>query len=110
MHVGYVDRSGTDGILAIGWGSGTAEFPYLVDPLAALKARVAKDGSKTQLTVSLNNTDLEAAKKAASGKSVALVFIYSNGGEGYLTVEGNAGDRNDLKAWHGGDEASLIRL
>ena len=24
------------------------------------------------------------------------------GSEGYLTVEGNAGDRNDLQAWHGG--------
>ncbi len=32
-----------------------------------------------------------------------MVFITSDSGEGYLTVEGNPGDRNDLYAWHGGD-------
>jgi len=37
------------------------------------------------------------------GKDVAFVFITSNSGEGYITVEGNAGDRNNLQAWHNGD-------
>ncbi|KAG8952575.1 hypothetical protein FRC03_012069 [Tulasnella sp. 419] len=60
-----------------------------------------KDGSA--VTSSLNDTDLTAAKAAAAGKSVALVFINADSGEGYLTVDGNAGDRNDLKAWHNGD-------
>ncbi len=32
-----------------------------------------------------------------------MVFITSDSGEGYLTVEGNPGDRNNLYAWHGGD-------
>ena len=27
---GCVDRSCDDGVLAVGWGSGTAEFPYLI--------------------------------------------------------------------------------
>ncbi|KAG5221410.1 glycoside hydrolase family protein [Salix suchowensis] len=31
------------------------------------------------------------------------VLAQANSGEGYITVEGNAGDRNDLKAWHNGD-------
>lgn len=28
--------------------------------------------------------------------------------EGYITVEGNAGDRNDLSAWHNGVRGSFI--
>jgi len=35
-----------------------------------------------------------------------LMQIPVDGGEGYITVEGHAGDRNDLKAWHGGVSAS----
>lgn len=34
---------------------------------------------------------------------MALVFISADSGEGYITVEGNAGDRNDLNAWHSGN-------
>ncbi|KAF9454903.1 glycoside hydrolase family 3 protein [Macrolepiota fuliginosa MF-IS2] len=98
---GYSDRSGNDGVLAMGWGSGTAEFPYLIDPLQAIKARAQTDG--TTVTSSLSDTDLNAAATAASGKDVALVFITADSGEAYLTVEGNVGDRNDLKAWHSGD-------
>jgi beta-glucosidase len=35
-------------------------------------------------------------------KDVAIVFITANSGEGYITVGGNVGDRNDLNAWNGG--------
>ena len=36
-------------------------------------------------------------------ESFALYNISDAGSsEGYLTVEGNAGDRNDLSAWHSG--------
>lgn len=28
--------------------------------------------------------------------------------EGYITVEGNAGDRNNLSAWHGGVGANKV--
>ena len=34
---------------------------------------------------------------------VALVFINSDSGEEYITVDGNQGDRNNLTAWHNGD-------
>lgn len=34
---------------------------------------------------------------------MALVFINSDSGEGYITVDGNAGDRNNITAWHNGD-------
>ncbi|KAG6850321.1 hypothetical protein H0H93_014896 [Arthromyces matolae] len=117
---GYTDRAGDDGVLAMGWGSGTAQFPYLTTPLDAIAARANTTG--TIVASSLSDTDLNAAANVASGKAVAIVFITADSGEGYLTVEGlinslrtstfihdqikssgNAGDRNDLQAWHGGD-------
>ncbi|KAJ6582804.1 glycoside hydrolase family 3 protein [Mycena sp. CBHHK59/15] len=98
---GYSNRAGDDGVLAMGWGSGTANFPYLITPLDAIMARAAQDGSTVFST--LSDTDLAAAATVASGKDVALVFITADSGEGGGLVEGNAGDRNDLQAWHSGD-------
>ncbi|KAF7364847.1 Glycoside hydrolase family 3 protein [Mycena venus] len=92
---------GDDGVLAMGWGSGTGTFPYLINPLDAITARAAQDG--TTVTSSLSDTDLAAAAAVASGKDVALVFITADSGEGSALIEGNAGDRNDLQAWHNGD-------
>ncbi|TFK30639.1 cellulose-binding beta-glucosidase [Coprinopsis marcescibilis] len=99
---GCSDRGCNDGVLAQGWGSGTAEYPYLSNPLDAITARARTYGGT--VSSSLSDTNLNAAQTTASGKDVAI-FVYStaDSGEGYITVEGNAGDRNDLKAWHGGD-------
>ncbi|KAK0233415.1 glycoside hydrolase family 3 protein [Armillaria fumosa] len=98
---GYSDRGGNDGVLAMGWGSGTANFPYLVAPLDALTTKAST--TETKVSSSTSDTDLNAAANAAAGKDVAIVFITADSGEGYITVEGNFGDRNDLLAWHGGD-------
>jgi len=106
----------------MGWGSGTTEFPYLVDPLSAISNHADADG--TTVKTSISDSDLVAAAAAAAGVEVAVVFVNTNSGEGYITgtlifiwttnvdlsmiiVEGNAGDRNDLYVWHGGD--ALIR-
>ncbi|CAG7851633.1 Probable beta-glucosidase L; AltName: Full=Beta-D-glucoside glucohydrolase L; AltName: Full=Cellobiase L; AltName: Full=Gentiobiase L; Flags: Precursor [Serendipita indica DSM 11827] len=96
------DRGCNNGTLAQGWGSGTVEYPYLVDPLSAITARAKQDG--TVVSSSLSDTDLAAAAATAKGKDAAIVFITADSGEGYITVEGNQGDRNDLFAWHGGDD------
>ncbi|KAJ7491335.1 beta-glucosidase [Mycena galericulata] len=98
---GYTDRGGDDGVLGLGWGSGTVNFPYLICPLDAITSRSATDG--TVVTSSTSDTNLNGAKNAAAGKDIAFVFITADSGEGYITVEGNAGDRNDLSAWHSGD-------
>ncbi|TFY82692.1 hypothetical protein EWM64_g1318 [Hericium alpestre] len=98
---GYTDRGGDDGVLAMGWGSGTDDFPYLITPLDAITNRSKSDG--TTVSSSLSDSDLNAAASTASGKDVAFVFITADSGEGYITVEGNAGDRNDLSAWHNGN-------
>ncbi|KAL2059938.1 hypothetical protein VTL71DRAFT_10093 [Oculimacula yallundae] len=95
-----VDRGCNEGTLAMGWGSGTAEFPYLISPLEAIKAQASKDG--TTVTSSPNDTPSSGAS-AASAAATALVFINSDAGEEYITVEGNKGDRINLDPWHGGN-------
>ncbi|GAQ05883.1 probable beta-glucosidase L [Aspergillus lentulus] len=95
------DRGCNNGTLAMGWGSGTAEFPYLVGPLDAIQKRAAADGTKI---VPSTTNDPTAGASAAAAAETAIVFINSDSGEGYITVEGNQGDRNNLDPWHNGNE------
>jgi len=90
------------GTLSMGYGSGTANYPYLVSPVAALRAQAAADG--TALTNVEGNWDLAAARAAAAGAEAALVFASATAGENFITIDGNAGDRNNLTLWNGGDE------
>lgn len=87
--------------LAMGWGSGTANFPYLVSPITALTKQAASD--HTTLKNVSNNFDMAAIAKAATGAHAAIVFVNSDSGEDYITVDGNQGDRNNLTAWGNGD-------
>ncbi|KAL1952086.1 hypothetical protein VTO73DRAFT_1235 [Trametes versicolor] len=95
------DHSCNDGVLAVGWGSGTASFPYLTAPLDAIQAKAKADG--TSVSTWTFSDDVNLSANAAKGKQAALVFITADSGEAQYTVEGNAGDRNDLQAWHNGD-------
>lgn len=83
----------------------TANFPYLITPLDAITNRSKADN--TSVSSTLSDSDLDAAANIATGKNIAFVFITADSGEGGYIVEGNAGDRSDLKAWHGG--VSFIR-
>jgi beta-glucosidase len=98
----YPDRAGLDGVLGQGWGSGTADYPYLISPLEAIQTHARQD--HTSLSWFLEDYDLQAAGHAALNKEVAIVFIAATAGEEYLTVDGNVGDRKNLTAWHQGDE------
>jgi len=81
------------------WGSGTAEYPYLIAPADAIKTQASKDGTK----IVTSATDSTSAGASAAGQAdTAIVFITADSGEGYITVEGNAGDRNNLDPWHSG--------
>ncbi|KAG9217670.1 hypothetical protein CCMSSC00406_0003641 [Pleurotus cornucopiae] len=97
----FSDQGGVDGVLAMGWGSGTANFTYLVSPYEAISARARKD--HTTLSWIFDDFNLARAGNMAIGRSAALVFLNSDSGEGYITVDGNEGDRRNLTAWHGGD-------
>ncbi|KAI0293191.1 glycoside hydrolase family 3 protein [Multifurca ochricompacta] len=97
----FSDQGGVDGTLAMGWGSGTAWFTYLISPYEALQARARKD--HTSFSWYFDDFNLVGAANAAVQKDVAIVFVQSDSGEEYITVDGNVGDRNNLTAWHNGD-------
>ncbi|KAF8460874.1 glycoside hydrolase family 3 protein [Russula ochroleuca] len=90
----FSDQGGVDGVLAIGWGSGTAWFTYKISPYEAFQARARAD--HTSFSWFFDDFNLVGAATAAVQKD-------SDSGEGYITVDGNAGDRNNLTAWLNGD-------
>jgi beta-glucosidase-like glycosyl hydrolase len=91
------DQGCDKGTLGMGWGSGTARYPYLDSPIDGLKARGARH--------TFYNTDSFPSSATVAPGEVALVFINADSGENYITVENNPGDRTSagLKAWHNGD-------
>ncbi|KAM0749455.1 beta glucosidase [Meredithblackwellia eburnea MCA 4105] len=101
---GCVDRGCDDGTLAMGWGSGTANFPYLVDPLSAIRQHVLWEHEGASVEAVLDDSNAVQLQAVARRSGVCLVFVNSDSGEGYLTVDGNAGDRNNLTLWHQGEE------
>ncbi|TFK67251.1 glycoside hydrolase family 3 protein [Pluteus cervinus] len=101
----FVDQGGDVGVLAMGWGSGTANFTYLSNPLDAIQARARQ--SRTSVNWLLDDWDVARAGNLARKKGAAIVFINSDSGEQYITVDGNQGDRNNLTAWHNGDNLVL---
>ncbi|KAI0083610.1 glycosyl hydrolase family 3 N terminal domain-containing protein [Irpex rosettiformis] len=103
---GFTDRGGDDGILAMGWGSGTAQFPYLIDPLSAIQSRARKGKKSSERAIVTwwrSNWELAGAASAATEQDVAIVFVNADSGEGYITVDGNEGDRNNLTLWGNAD-------
>ena len=96
-----VDRGCNVGALGMGWGSGTTDYPYLTSPQAGIKVQADADG--TELITS-ETDEPSAGATAAQGADVAIVFITADSGEEYIIVEENEGDRNDLNAWHNGNE------
>jgi len=101
---GCVDRGCFEGTLAIGWGSGTANFPYLIDPYSAILSYATSGDYHTTVEGVLNDTNPDQTEQVAARSQICLVFVGADSGEAYITVEGNMGDRNDLLLWHNGTE------
>ena len=98
---GCPDRACDNSTLAMGWGSGSANFPYLVTPDTAIQNEVlSHQGVYQSVTDDYAGTQILAL---ASQASVAIVFANADSGEGYINVDGNEGDRNNLTLWKGGD-------
>jgi beta-glucosidase len=85
----------------MGWGSGTANFPYLVSPLTAVQNELLLHDSQIQFVI--NGSDVASVTALAPLASVALVFVNADSGEQYITVDGEEGDRNDLMLAKNGD-------
>ncbi|KAJ6028652.1 hypothetical protein N7540_004228 [Penicillium herquei] len=92
------DQGCDNGVLTMGWGSGTANLPYLITPQEAI-------GNITD-NVEFYITDTFPSDVTANSSDTAIVFINADSGENYITVDGNPGDRLDagLNAWHDGDD------
>ena len=104
------DRGCNQGTLASGWGSGSAEFPYLVDPLSAIKASfnsTLDNSDSPEIHAVLDNYALYEVRKSAADKDLCMVFVNADSGEGYVKHDGIAGDRNDLLAQKDGDSLVL---
>lgn len=100
---GCSDHGCDNGTLAMGWGSGTADYPYLVTPDAALQFQALSDGSRYESI--LDNYAWSQIKALVSqAGATAIVFANADSGEGYISVDGNEGDRKNLTLWNAGDE------
>ena len=60
-------------------------------PYEAFQARARED--HTSFSWFFDDFDLTGAATAAVQQDVALVFLLSDSGEGYTSVDGNTGDR-----------------
>lgn len=80
--------------MAVGYGSGQANFTYLVDPLEGIRNKTA-DADVTVEAV-LDDYDYDGARSLAASSDVCIVFGQANSGEEFEEVEGNQGDRNNL--------------
>ena len=87
---GFTVRTGPDGVLAVGWGSGATDFTYLISPIEAIQERARDDG--TAIDWHFDDFDLADARNVALGTDAALVFIKADSGEEYLIVDGNVWD------------------
>ncbi|CDH54259.1 glycoside hydrolase family 3 protein [Lichtheimia corymbifera JMRC:FSU:9682] len=94
------DRGCDKGTLAVGWGSGSVDFPYLVTPKEGIEARV---DDSVEVSYTGDDYDIDAVSELAKDADVAIVFSNADSGEQYITVDGNEGDRRNLTLWGNGD-------
>lgn len=80
------DQACGAGTLAMGWGSGTADFPYLITPYDGIKSRA---GDGVEVVHTYDDWDLDKAKDISKDADVAIVFSNADSGEEYLEVDGN---------------------
>lgn len=100
---GCSDRGCDSGTLGMAWGSGTANFPYLITPDAALQSQALSDGSRYESVLN-NYATSQIQALVSQDDATTIVFVNANSGEGYISVDGNEGDRNNLTLWHSGDD------
>ena len=106
------------GHIALGYGSGTTYFKYLINPLDAITERAEKEGIKIissgEITeevvevdgknITVGKEDIQKARDAAVLADLCIVFINADSGEQYISLEKSIGDRHDLDAWHSGND------
>ena len=99
---GCPNRNCDNGTLAMGYGSGTAEFPYLVTPEQAIQNYILTQTRGEVFAITQNYADSQISALAPQ-IDTAIVFVNADSGEGFITIDGNTGDRNNLTLWGSGD-------
>ncbi|KAK5989845.1 putative beta-glucosidase A [Cladobotryum mycophilum] len=100
---GCDDRGCDDGTLAMEWGSGTSNFPYLITPDSALQQQAIAD--RTRYESILSNYRWKATQALVTQPNVTtIVFANADSGEGYIDVDNNVGDRKNMTLWKNGDD------
>lgn len=97
-----VDRACNQGTLGSGWGTGTADYPYLVPPVEAL--RNGFNMSKVDWSEFLTNSPAFSSDASILDQDVCIVFGNADAGEGFVRWENIAGDRPDLMLQKGADD------
>lgn len=87
---GCADRGCDNGTLGMAWGSGSSNFPFLVTPLSAIQNEVLMAGGGSVQEI-LDNYATDQITTLAPQATVSLVFVNSDSGEGYISVDGNEG-------------------
>lgn len=95
------DRGCNQGTLGSGWGSGAVNFPYLIPPVKGITDAI--NAKHVEVKTFLTNQQPKDRSTLAD-LDICLVFANSDGGEGFLTWNSVAGDRNDLDLQLSGDE------
>ncbi|KAI5119701.1 hypothetical protein M0805_003585 [Coniferiporia weirii] len=97
------DRGCNQGTLAVGWGSGATEFPYLITPNDAIKAAFDPD----RVSVSSFLMNAMPPPGFLEDQDICVTFVNADSGEGFISHGGAAGDRPNLFPQKGGDQ--LVR-
>lgn len=95
------DRGCNVGTLAMGWGSGAVELPYLISPHEALKREF---DSQSVEVADWRTNDAKNIHLVAGEQDLCMVFINSDAGEGFIKWGDISGDRNNLSPQKGGDK------
>ncbi|KAI9626005.1 hypothetical protein H4Q26_015993 [Puccinia striiformis f. sp. tritici PST-130] len=90
-----------------GVGIGYSQLSYLIAPATAIQNYVMGVNPTISYQAIFDDYAYDQIGNASVPADLAIVHVSSNSGEGYITVEGNAGDRNNISLWHNGDDLIL---
>ncbi len=96
------DQRCVDGVLTSGWGSAAVNNPFVMVPFEEIQEKAIEQGIVVDYTSDV--WDLDGIDDLADYADMAIVVVGASSGEGYIEVDGNFGDRNNLTLWNNGDE------
>ncbi|KAJ7336795.1 glycoside hydrolase superfamily [Mycena albidolilacea] len=87
---GCSDRGCSQGTMVMGWGSGTANFPYLIEPLQVITSHIQSINPTVVIDGVLNDFNLGHVRTVSSSADTCLVFVSVDSSKGYINHGGDA--------------------